>query len=90
MGTTEETIETEQVEIIDGQGRTKYPIYGIDTVEYKQTNLGGITHSENGNIVTATEGESLVELTYTTKYKLWHGIDQLSEDVQFVLEGENG
>ena len=88
MGVTEEQIEEEQVEIVDGAGSTQYPIYSIDEIDYQETNLGAITFGEDGTLETATEGNSLVALTYTTKYRLWEATSTKDDDVQFILVGE--
>ncbi|MCK5605596.1 hypothetical protein KAR91_27125 [Candidatus Pacearchaeota archaeon] len=88
FGVTELLIENEEVEIFAGEGNTSSPVYSISNVEYKQTNLGGITFGEDGTIITDVEGESIVWITYTTRYLLYHGHDERAENVQFVLEGE--
>ena len=67
LGIEERTITDEQVEIVDGSGKTQYPIHGIVSGRWNAVNLGGITPAEDGTITTATPGESILYLTYKTK-----------------------
>lgn len=86
-GTTIEEI-TEQVEVVNGEGKTDFPIYGLIRSSYKQASLGNITPYEEGRIVTEVKGQSLVEITYQTKYWGWTARDEKIEDVQFWIEAE--
>lgn len=67
LGIEERTIEEEMLEIVDGRGKTRWPIYGIVSARWNAINLGGITHAEDGTITAAVPGESLLYLTYRTK-----------------------
>ena len=67
LGIEERIIEDEQIEVVDGQGRTQYPIHAVISGRWNAVNLGGITPSEDGTITTATPGESILYLTYKTK-----------------------
>jgi hypothetical protein len=81
---------TEQVEIVGGEGNTDHPIYAINARAYKQDNLGDITPSESGAVRTELAENTLVDITYTTKYRKFIATDQHIEDVQFwpvPLEG---
>ncbi len=79
---------TEQVEIVEGLGSTEYFIYDIDmsSITYSDTVLGSITFGEDGSLVTETEGQSLVTLTYTTKYDYWRADSPEIGKVQFYVE----
>lgn len=70
MGTVEETI-TETIEIVEGSGTVSKPIYSENTAarEYLDTQLGAVTFYENGNLTTEISGQSLLSITYTTKYR---------------------
>lgn len=83
----EETI-TEQIEIIQGVGNVQYPIYSINSFEYLETHLGALTHSEDGTINTDIGNQSLLSITYITKYRQWEVVDDRVEDVQFILGEE--
>ena len=88
MGIVEEVI-TETIEIVEGSGTVSKPIYSEDTSlrEYIDTQLGAVTFSENGNLTTEISGQSLLKITYTTKYReyLVTGIGIC--DAQFWTEG---
>lgn len=86
-GTQTETI-TEVVEIVKGEGKTSKPIYSLESKQYLQVNLGNITYSEEGILYTEVTEQSLVEVTYTTKYRLWKAFDNKIEEVQFYLEAD--
>ena len=77
---------TDQVEIIAGSGRTSKPFYGMLLSAYLQDSLGTITVSEDGQITTEDSGNSLLHLTYTTRYHQFTVTDSHIEDVQFYPE----
>lgn len=81
----------EQVEFVAGFASTSRPIYSRPEVEWVREQLGAITYSEDGQLEAEyktgrTEGYSLAELRYVTKYHLWRVRDDLSEDVQFFVK----
>lgn len=78
--------ETETVEFVAGEGRTRYPIYGIIAMAWRQVNLGTVTHGEDGLLSASVDGESLLDITYTTRARLWAARNSASEQVQFVAE----
>lgn len=67
FGVEERAVEEEMLEIVDGRGKTQYPIYELLAARWNKINLGGITHGEDGAITTAVRAESLLYLTYKTK-----------------------
>jgi len=86
-GVVTEDILDEQVEIVGGEGNTTKPIYGIIGLpDYKEAELGVITTSESGVISTAILENSLVNISYTTKYRKFIVTDPNIEDVQFFPE----
>jgi hypothetical protein len=74
---------TETVEFVEGSGRAANPVYSQVAVRWLQTQLGAITASEDGSLVAEVAGQSLAEITYTTRYHAWLGRDDRSEEVQF-------
>ncbi|MGE4400098.1 MAG: LamG domain-containing protein [Desulfobulbus sp.] len=82
----EEREETETVEFVAGAGSTKYPIYDLTSVNWQQTNLGTITTAEDGSMTAVTAGQSLCEITYTTRCRLWKVTDPQGEQLQLVAE----
>jgi len=68
QGIMTETIELEAVEIVQGAGSLSLPMYGNIVADYIHTDLGQLTIKENGEISAAIEGQSLINLSYTTKY----------------------
>jgi hypothetical protein len=77
---------TDQVEIIAGEGRTTKPYYALLASDYLQDELGAITIAESGQVGTATKDNSLLILTYSTKYHQFTVTDARIEDVQFFPE----
>lgn len=76
-------IERELVEIVGGQGRTKKPISEMIDRDYgNNTVLGAISYSEDGAIATAIAGQTLVEVTYRTRFWRWRVLDPENEMVQ--------
>jgi hypothetical protein len=85
MGMKEETI-TEQVQIIDGHGKTSKPVYEMIDREWNYRVLGWLNFNENGDLFSELEGDSLAQVTYKTRYHLWVATDNKIEDVQFILD----
>jgi len=84
---TEERQETEIVEFVAGEARTAYPIYGVSELVWKQVSLGTVITSEDGRLASSIDGESLAEITYTTRARKWAGRDSVTpEQVQFITE----
>jgi hypothetical protein len=82
----EERQETEVVEFVAGESRTRFPVYGLTTLTWMQVNLGSVTFAEEGRLVAAVEGESLLSVTYTTRCHLFRARSARVEQVQFVAE----
>lgn len=86
LGLTTKTIEVEDVEIIEGVGSVSEPCYDEVVWDYgTRTNLGNITISESGEITSDIAGNTLVNVTYLTKYWAWETTDSDYETVQFIL-----
>jgi len=82
----EEAEKIEVIEFVAGAGSTQYPIYDIIDLGWLQTNLGTVTHGEDGNLESVVEAESLLSITYKTKCRKWKATDPNIEKVQFVAE----
>lgn len=82
----EQSSLSEVIEIVSGEGRTAKPIYAITALEWRHSNLGTVTFSEDGRVVASVDGESLLALTYTTKCHRYRARTVRAEQVQFVVE----
>lgn len=86
VGVTNKLIEDEDVEIVEGAGNTQFPYYGDLSYSYPdRVNLGVPTITEAGDVKTATSGESILRVSYTTRYYEWKVVDTDNEKVQFIL-----
>ena len=87
-GVEERVIEDERLEIVDGTGRTQYPVYAVLAHRWSVVDLGDITAAEDGTITAATPGESLLYVTYRTRarrYRVDLG-DASAEPLMLVAE----
>lgn len=89
---TKNGVETEQitasaVEIVDGKGAVSKPCYGISSFSFQKNNLTGLDYSEEGGITTTVIGNSLVNITYTTKYQEFIVRNTTPEKVQIYING---
>jgi len=82
----EEAEKIEVIEFVAGAGRTQYPIYQVSNLEWLETNLGTVTHGEDGNLESVVAAESLLSITYKTRCRKWKATDPNIEKVQFVAE----
>jgi hypothetical protein len=85
----EDTAEhTETVEVVRGTGSVQYPIYSVDSVEWLYADLGGVSFAQDTRefkSTHATEKESLVRITYTTRFIDYRAVAFEGADVQFVV-----
>jgi len=79
-------IESEEVEIVDGSGSLSNPIYSLTSSKYLDANLGAISFDEDGNVTTNTEGNSILYITYNTKFHKYIVTNNITENVQFWPE----
>jgi hypothetical protein len=77
-------VETETVEIIEGQGSTRYPVAALLTHTWQHSDLGDVT-ADGQTLQAATAGYSLLRITYTTTSIDWRVALARDEEVQFVL-----
>lgn len=68
---------TETIEIIEGKGSLSGSFYGLQSTSWRYANLGSVSILEDGTVTSSVKGQSLVEITYTTK---WIEYDASSSD----------
>ncbi|RLA16983.1 MAG: hypothetical protein DRQ62_15460 [Gammaproteobacteria bacterium] len=89
QGIHSEELSEEAVEIIKGEGSVSKPFYSLISSDYIHSDLGAITISESGDIKTAVEGQSLMNISYTTKFHQYLAIRQGDDKyLQVFLEVE--
>jgi len=88
MGVVTEQVPDELVEIVAGIGNCRLPIYQLTGLRYRERYLGAVKFDESGQIETADKLESLIEISYRTKYHRWIATNQTEESVQFYVEEE--
>ncbi|MDX9896476.1 MAG: LamG-like jellyroll fold domain-containing protein [Desulfofustis sp.] len=88
--------ETETVEIVDGAGRTRYPIDAVLSTAWRAADLGEVAVADDGIIdaehkrswdaahETYTGGDSLLEISYRTRFWRWLVRSPRIEQVQVV------
>jgi hypothetical protein len=81
----EERQESESIEMVSGYGRTAYPVFGIVSFAWGKRTLGSVLFSEDGTIQADIPGESLLEIVYITRCKIWRVQDQRNESLQLVM-----
>lgn len=77
----------ETVEIVDGAGRVGKPCHGVTANAWLYEDLGAITVTEAGEIAADVGEDSLLRITYSTRYHEWRVSGDAAE-VQLVVEGE--
>lgn len=86
LGMIEEIIEGEEIAIEHGSGRTAKPIYGVVSAVWGDVDLGDIAYTEEGELTTAVAEQSLLYLSYRTRYWRWLVTNHRRERVQFYVE----
>lgn len=81
--------EPEIVEIVQGEGRTANTITSLGTHTWHYVDLGAVDFEASG-LITAGAGESLLSLTYSYEEQEWKVASPEIEQVQFILEIDNG
>ncbi len=88
--------ESEVVEIVDGAGRTRHPIDDVLATDWQEEDLGEVTADDDGIIdaqhkrtwdathETYTGGDSLLAITYRTRFWRWLVRSPRIEQVQVV------
>lgn len=80
------TEHTEQVEIVAGEGRLNHPFYRAISHDWRQADLGAVTIADDGAVTTGIDGNSLVSITYSTRFHAFTIVDPRVEDVQVYPE----
>jgi hypothetical protein len=86
LGMIEEIIEGEEIAIENGSGRSSKPIYGVVSAVWGDVDLGDIAYTEEGELTTAVAEQSLLYLSYRTRYWRWLVTNHRRERVQFYVE----
>lgn len=71
QGVFTESITDENVKIISGKGSLSQNFYGLQSAVYYYSGLGALTTKEDGSFTTATDGHSLIDVVFTSKYHLF-------------------
>lgn len=89
-GTATEELE-ETVEVIEGKGSVSKPIHQVLAVEWLYANLGSVQSSpDKSEFTTTVPGESLVRITYTTRFLSFKAVAFPEAEVQFLAKEEEG
>lgn len=87
---------TETVEVVDGSGRTQYPIDAVIATAWKAADLGAVTADDEGIIEAAVKrtwdaahetysgGDSLLAITYRTRFWRWLVRSPRIDEVQVI------
>ncbi|AUR96000.1 hypothetical protein NVP1215B_082 [Vibrio phage 1.215.B._10N.222.54.F7] len=80
--------QTEDLEIKDGEGVTRFPIDRISNIEYLSIALTGVAYSKGANTLTTANPNAygLIRLTYTTIANQYRVSGVKSPKVQFLLK----
>lgn len=79
-------IEDEEIEIVDGEGSVSYPIYSVKDYSYLETDLGDISAEEDKTVSTNVKENSILTISYYTKFRKYVVKDEKIENVQFWPE----
>ena len=60
--------KSDEISIVEGAGRLSNPYYGTVSSSWVYSNLGTLTISETGEIITAIKGQSILKISYITKH----------------------
>jgi hypothetical protein len=74
----------ELVEVVAGSGRTQRPMYGISAMAWQRDNLGQISFTEDGLLTSEIASNSLLKISYLSRYHKWLGRDKNIESIQFI------
>lgn len=79
---------SDTVEFVSGEGSVDGPIVSIGASSWKYSDLGTITYEPTGTLY-SNLGDSLLDLTYTTKYYMYSLTTSVAEDIQIIIEADN-
>lgn len=85
LGVVEKEI-SEVIVIKNGVGRATKPIYGVIGTIWADTHLGDVSFSEDSQVKTSVLGQSLLTLSYTTKFHRWLTTNPQSKKVLFYAK----
>jgi hypothetical protein len=82
----EERQETELLEFNLGSATTRYPVLAINAYAWQYKDLGvpeAVVESKSV-VVSGSDGQSLLRITYTTRCQLWQATDPRDEEILFL------
>ena len=82
--------ESEMITIVSGEGATRYPVEDVEEYGWQERSLGAITVDLEGKITAAVAGDSLLNITYTTRAREWRLRNSGDEDVLIIAEAVDG
>lgn len=86
MGEVEELIVDEEVEFVGGKTSLSKPCYGITSAVWREVSLGAVIAAEDGSLSAAVEGESLLKVSYNTRYLKYILTNPQPNTVQVVAD----
>lgn len=78
--------EERQVEFVSGEGSVDGPVFNITSYSWKYRDLGTLTFEPTGTLYSATQGDSLLDVEYSTGYYLYVVSTAVLENVQLIVE----
>ena len=91
VGVVSEQLEPEDVEILDSKGSVSHPLHQLNTLEWLYVDLGGIAFEPDKpefTTTSTTQHESLLRITYTTRYLRFNVVAWPEAKVQFLVKEE--
>lgn len=88
VGVETEDLE-ETVEVLDGKGSVSHPIYQVDALEWLYVDLTGVVFEVDSSEFTtthATNKESLLKISYKTRYLRFNASAFPNAEVQFLVK----
>jgi hypothetical protein len=88
VGVRTEQLEPEDIEILESKGSVGHPIYQLNTLEWLYRDLGGIVFEQDKNdfnTTNTTDHESLLRITYTTRWLRFDVVAWPEAKVQFLV-----
>lgn len=81
--------ETEVVTITSGEGSCRYPVSSVVRTDWRERNLGGVLIEPDGRITSTVAGDSLLEVSYRTRARVWRLRNSRDEEVLVVAEADD-
>lgn len=82
--------EEETIEIFNGTGNVRYPVYGVNSIQWMGVPLGGIVAGNDSTVITSTSEDdkfSMLKISYKTRCLVYDVRGEFESVAQFLLEG---